>query len=593
MQFNLSLNEEQKRAVTHQKENLLVLAGPGSGKTTVLVERIRFLIEFYHIPPNQLLVITFTKAAAQSMEKRFYSFSSNHSYPVSFFTFHSFFYQILKTHYQLHPDCFLSENEKENLLIPILKKFNITEPVQLWLERLKQYLNDDKISPSSEKFYDVFISYKEILNKQNRTDYDLLALQCYDLFHTAESILKEWKCKFPYILIDEFQDINNLQYKVMKQLHDAGSILFAVGDDDQSIYGFRGSKPNLIREFLNDFKPASKIILGKNYRCNKQIVAVSKQVIEHNTNRFNKDLIGVNMSENGSVNFYSFLNSKEEYMFLSQKIMEYERGTDSSNIAIIVRTNALVAEIMKQLNSYNIFCIKKEKQESLWNYFIVKDIIAYLLFAKKEKKRTYFFQIKEKPSRGLLRDFFSEEYIDFDKILFLYKDQEIMYNKIIKFQNEIETIEKLPLFLAINYIRKKVGYDLYLRNKAKKEGDDFNFYNKIMNELQCKSRDYKNLDDFIYDLKLEWSQKYHLENSNKIQILTMHMAKGLEFERVILPDCNEGIIPKGKNLSQNEIEEERRLFYVAMTRAKKSLDILYLNEKDYPRKISQFITEFL
>ncbi len=587
-----------------------MLAGPGSGKTTVLLKRLQYLIECCGAKPESFLVITFTKAAAQSMEQRFLLSTSPKRYPVIFSTFHSFFYQILRRHSGIRPDSFLSETEKINLLLPILNQYQNQESPIVWLERFSRFKNAWKDQEAEkdkfcvDSFMDIYEAYEQSVKRQNKTEYDNLAYGCLELFVKYPQVLAEWQRKYRYIFMDEFQDINGIQYDVMKKLAQNNSQVFAVGDDDQSIYGFRGSNPDIMKEFMKDFQPVTQLVLSQNYRSNSGIVSGSRKVIAENTNRIPKDLQAVEVTATQTVQIYSFATAKEEYDFLAEKIKEYENlenGTQSKKskpvkgkMAVIVRTNALAKEIDRQLRQRQIFCQIQGRRIPLSEHFVVQDILAYLQFAKEKMERKYFLQIRNKPNRGIGREALDMPEVRLDQLLTYYKTQPEILKNVLKLWRELETIRELPLFLAINYIRKKTGYDRYLIQRAMEEREEKEKYLEIADRLQQESKQYTDLQEFWAHLKKDWSEPEADECTSNIRILTMHMAKGLEFERVFLPDCSEGIVPKGKNLKQSELEEERRLFYVAMTRAKKTLDILYLTgTKQYPRHPSLFLKPLL
>lgn len=588
----------------------MVLAGPGSGKTTVLLKRLQYLIECCEARPESFLVITYTKAAAQSMEQRFLLSTSPNHYPVTFSTFHSFFYQILRKHAGIGPDSFLSETEKYNLLLPILQQYQNQESPVVWLERFGRFKNAWTNQNAEEdifcveSFMDIYEAYEQSVKRQNKTDYDNLAPGCLELFLKYPQVLAEWQKKYRYIFMDEFQDINGIQYAVIKKLAQNSCQVFAVGDDDQSIYGFRGSNPDIMKEFMKDFQPATQLVLSQNYRSNSGIVSGSQKVINENTNRIPKDLQAAEVTTEQTVHIYAFPTSEEEYDFLAERIREYERlenrtQSEKSKImkektAVIVRTNELAREVERQLRYRQICCQIKGRQLPLSEHFAVQDILAYLQLAKGEKERKFFLQIRNKPNRGIVRDALDMPEVCLDNLLGYYKTQPDILENVMRLWQELETIRELPLFLAINYIRKKTGYDRYLIQRAEEAREEKEQYLKVADRLQEESKGYTDLQEFLSHIRKNWTEPEECRNVSNIRILTMHMAKGLEFERVFLPDLNAGILPKGKNLKLAEIEEERRLFYVAMTRAKKTLDILYLTgTEQYPRHPSLFLNPLL
>lgn len=607
-----SMNTEQLKAVMHREGNLLVLAGPGSGKTTVLLQRLRYQIEDCKEPPEGFLVITFTKAAAQSMERRFLSLISPEQYSVTFSTFHAFFYQILKRHTGIGPESFLSETEKQNLLIPILKQFHNQESPTEWLERFARFQNNLKEPLCADFFMEIYTAYQKKVKQLNKTDYDDMANRCLELFARHPKVLAQWQKRYRHILIDEFQDINPCQYEVIRAMAGKKQSVFAVGDDDQAIYGFRGSSPAFMQAFLQDFKPAAQIVLNQNYRSNQSIVAGSRKVIEENTLRIPKALISTaRMTASGgeteALRLYGFEKAVEEYDFLAKKIEEYQRAEcqstecrskgETEQIAVIVRTNAAAAEITRQLCKRRIPCYRKEQKKPLAEHFVFQDILAYLRFAAGSRERSSFLRICNKPERGIGREALDSSQVNLVKLCDYYLVEEgerQIRENIMGLQADLEKLQALPPFLAVNYIRKKIGYDRYLQRAAAEKGVEEKEYLQIADRILDYSKKYTDMSEFMERIQKEWSKEETAvteEGQNvRVVVMTMHMSKGLEFDRVLLPDCNEGMIPKGKNLEPSELEEERRLFYVAMTRAKKTLDILYLTgTKQYPRRPSCFL----
>lgn len=596
------ISKEQEEAVRHRGEHLLVLAGPGSGKTFTLLCRLQYLIEDCGVPPEKILVITFTKAAVQSMEKRFLVNTSQHNYPVTFTTFHSFFYRILKPVFGLRPDCFISETEKQDLLIPVLNQFQNREAPEIWLERFSKYRNTFEEPPGVEAFHEIYSAYDKRRKKCSRIDYDDMAVQCRELFLTSPDILKQWQNRYRYILIDEFQDINRCQYEIVYLLAGEEQEIFAVGDDDQSIYGFRGSDPSLMKQFCVDFRPVKRMLLVKNYRSTGEIVSMSRKVIDENKARVSKELVSAKDGGDGeSFRILSFPDEKEEYDFLSEEIRKYrkEDRTGKEKIAVILRTNAAVCEVTKQLKIRNIFCRQKKKRKRFYDHFIVRDILSYLQFATGNRERKYFLHFCNIPDRGIRREYLLSDKISFEELL---KNEELTSDekeKVRELERDLSVISGLPPFLAVNYIRKKMGYDHFLSGKASVYRENIDKYIKIADRVQEISKNFRKPEDMLSGMEkaCEECDKIRDEDpewENPVYVMTMHMSKGLEFDRVFLPDCNEGKIPGGKNLSPENLEEERRLFYVGMTRAKKTLDIIYLTgTKQYPGFPSSFLNPVL
>lgn len=462
-------NRNQKLAVEHGDGPCLVIAGPGSGKTYVLTNRILNLIVEKNVNADNILIITFTRAAANEMETRFFDLAKANAvsfkgYPT-FGTFHSIFYDILRNVFGYSSTSLLSDDEEKNVLLDVLKNVkglsDKPEAISYVLKDIKNYklLSERGIKAepkfiSSELFKEIYSEYQRKLYDVKKLDFSDMISKCYELLKSNPSVLNYYQDKYRYILIDEFQDINKLQYDTIKLICKSKNI-FVVGDDDQSIYKFRGSYPRVINDFLKDYKRAKIIHLNENYRCSRQIVKFSKLVIDHNIDRFSKDLVS-NRQELGKLELKAFIDSVEENKYIIEMINKYIRlGFKYSDMAILYRTNLLSNSIKSDL---------------------AKSDIPYIV--KGEENR----------------------------------DRDANQNKVL--------------------------------------------------------------------------------SSNAISLMTFHLSKGLEFKTVFIIDANDGLIPHKKSIREDDLEIERRLFYVAMTRAKDNLHIFFTTRrfgKDF--KPSRFILE--
>ena len=294
------LDEIQQKAVTHGEGPLLVTAGPGSGKTTVITHHIKFLIDYLGVPPKEILVITFTKSAATEMKERFMRLCDIRNTEVVFGTFHAFFYQILRRSAGFQHDSLLKEKEKYTILRDILrdKKIHFYENTYLedLLGEISQANNQNSIDKfesalvDQEIFKEVYFEYKRRKSGLHKIDFDDMVTECLSLLRCDRNILQKWQKSFRYILVDEFQDINPMQYEIVKMLAEPHHNIFAVGDEDQSVYSFRGANPKICFSFMEDYPEAKQIFLSVNYRCHKDIVEASKSLISHNRHRFKKEI---------------------------------------------------------------------------------------------------------------------------------------------------------------------------------------------------------------------------------------------------------------------------------------------------------------
>jgi len=465
-------NINQELAIEHKNGPCLVIAGPGSGKTYVLTNRVINLIDYYGVDAENILVITFTRAAAIEMRQRFIGIAKEKLGTIyhipKFGTFHSVFFDILKNDFGYNKNSLLNSEEEKVLIYDSIRKNanskfsidllnNILKEIkhyQLALERKEHFIS--KVLDTN-KFLKVYRDYQENLFIHKKLDFSDMIFKCYDLLKNNKRILKYYQNRYKYILIDEFQDINRIQYDLVRLVCDNNNI-FVVGDDDQSIYSFRGSHPKVMNDFLKDFKNAKIINLNENYRCARQIVKFSKLVIDFNDERFKKNLIS-NRKELGTLEIKSFVDANDENLYIVELIRKYLKlGIRLSDMAILYRTNllsnAIKSTLSKHCISYNVKC------------------------------------------------------------------------------------------------------------------DDNN-----LNESTSHKKD----DNIERD---------------SINLMTFHLSKGLEFETVFIIDANDGLIPHKKSIADNDLETERRLFYVAMTRAKNNLHIYFTTRrfgKDF--KPSRFILE--
>lgn len=604
-------NEAQLCAVKHFKGPMLLTAGPGSGKTFTIIERIRYLIEQYKVEPADILVITFTKAAAEEMEQRFSKAVGEKKYPVNFGTFHAVFFHILKQAYQYHSDNIISEKEKREYLFYALEGVK-KDADEAFLEQILSEFGKVKNSVGGihsyrfeggfmepEEFRTTYIKYRNICIEKRKMDFDDMALQCLDLFKKRNDILSKWQKRFPFILIDEFQDINAVQYAVVKLLAGEKKNVFAVGDDDQSIYGFRGANPLIMQRFLADYPEAEKVVLDKNYRSGKKIIEIAMQVIEKNKNRIPKTIKPGTDAE-GELIWNGFSDQEKEYENLVEKLKQYQEKKQLNQCAVIFRTNHGAGILKKKLQISGIPVMGQKQEKSFFDHFIMRDIEDYIRFAKGENTRERFLHIMNKPSRYITRESVGEGAVSFSYLKQYYKEKQQQVQIIEKLEKDLSKLKDMPPFLAVNYIRKAMEYDKYLseyaRNHMYCNKEELLYIAEQVQKDAAFFRDTKEWFDAVRErknrqLNMEKRKETAME-TDAVHIITMHGSKGLEFDTVFLPDLNEGNVPYGKLLSKEEEEEERRILYVALTRAKTRLELFYVeNEREKPSRFFPFYSE--
>lgn len=588
-------NEAQLQAIKHVTGPMLLIAGPGSGKTFTITERIRYLIEEKGIEPSQILVITFTKAAASEMEQRFLNAMKGKSYSVNFGTFHAVYFHILKQTYQYTSQNIISEKEKRAYLKQVLRGVKEDELIEHLLNEFGKVKNSiggiekyhyEGIFLTPEEFIENYRCYRKICIKEQKMDFDDMALLCLDLFKKRPDILAKWRKRFSFIIIDEFQDINLAQYEVIRLLTGDSNNLMVVGDDDQSIYGFRGADPFIMKKFLADFPDAKTVMLEMNYRSAEPIVGFAAKIIHSNQNRFPKN-IKAQTDKTGHILIKKFDHKEKEYNDLIQKLKKYQNNGQLTECAVICRTNKEVMEIKNQLKKAGVPFYGESSAASIFDHFIMQDIKDYILFSKEEKNRAIFFHIMNKPQRYLLRDSIAET-VNFDEIRQYYQGNREMIDTITQLEEHMQKLKGMSPFLAVNYIRKAIGYDTYLLEMERKNKSTN--LKEIMEKIQQDAACYRSVEEWFLSIEERINHTdlaKHPEISG-VTVITMHGAKGLEYRNVFLPNVNEGNVPYGKMLSEEEIEEERRIFYVAVTRAKEELEIYYI-EDGQRKKPSRFL----
>lgn len=605
MQFNNS----QLKAVKHKTGPMLVIAGPGSGKTTVLTARIRNLIEEYSVNPANILVITFTKAAANEMKSRFNNMMGR-STNVTFGTFHAVFFMILRAAYNYSVDSIIKEDVRQNIIKQAIERSRL-EPDDLnemvsnitgEISRVKTETIDINAYYSAscpeEEFRDIYKYYVKTLKKMGLIDFDDMLLYCHELLTTRRDILAKWQQKYQYILIDEFQDINKIQYDIIKLLAKPQDNLFIVGDDDQSIYGFRGSKPEIMLNFDKDYPDTDKVILDTNYRSTGNIVSAAGKVIAHNKVRFAKNINTVN-DPGDKVDIIEFNTQAEEYEKIIDNIRkESASGGNYSDNAVLFRTNSTAAGFVRKLVEYSVPFVTRDGVPNVFEHWIARDVITYMNIAMGSRKRSDFLQIINRPKRYIGRDYLTDAEISFDNLEKYYEDKNWMIERVDRLKYDILAMASMSPYAMINYLRKGVGYDGYLDEYAQSHNMQVRELYDVMDELMESARNFKTFNEWFayideYGTKLRESYAA-MDKQNAVILTTMHCSKGLEYPVVYIIDANEEITPHKKAVFVPEIEEERRMFYVAMTRAKRRLNIYYARKR-YNKEIevSRFVKEIM
>ena len=652
----MDFNKAQMTALEHRDGPMMVLAGPGSGKTTVITHRIKRLLEA-GVDPSGILVITFTKAAAAEMKERFLRLAREEDEKrrkagkkddhlpkngwslhrpeksqqsaaearqraqgagnsleaagsrVSFGTFHSVFYHILKWAYRFPAGNVISGEEKRQYFKKFLDESGmevedeaefisaiINEISYVKGERLdlKYYYSQNCPEEWFKKLYD---GYDEMLEQTGKIDFDDMLVMCHELFTERKDILAAWQKKFKYILVDEFQDINLLQYQVVRMLALPENNLFIVGDDDQSIYRFRGSKPEIMLGFQKIYPQAKIVNLEVNYRCEPPIVEAAMRLIAHNEERFPKK-IRAGKSGKQKVRFQYFEDCYKENAFLAEDIRQtVQNGVPLSEIAVLFRTNMQPRALMEYMVSANLAFQTKDRIPDIYEHWIARDFFTYIRIAQGSDSRADFLSIMNRPKRYIGRDSLPDETVCFDEWMKLYEEQPWIAERIEKLWYDLKHLSRLSPYAAINYIRRGIGYDDYLAEYAEYRNVNKEDFYEVADEILASAKGYRTFEEWFahieeYRQELKRLAQEKRRNQNAVTFATLHSAKGLEFTKVYLIDVNEGVMPYKKAVLKQDVEEERRLFYVGMTRAKESLTICSVKKmRGKEVELSRFIKE--
>lgn len=611
------LNEEQALAVRHADGPMLVLAGPGSGKTKVLTERIRFLIEERHIPPDEILVITFSKKAALEMRQRFFGLIGNKGYPVNFGTFHAVFFHILK-----HDRCY----QENNILTPIQKRTYLEEAGRalqipeagdpawqeeqlLEISRYKnagenleacRFLPDDE---RAEQFLKVYQAYRRRCIEEGALDFDDMLIECLKLLKGNAAILKKWQETYRYLLVDEFQDSNPMQYEILKLLAGFSCNLFAAGDDDQSVYAFRGASPNVMQKLLEDFPLCRRVTLSHNYRCDGAIIKAADALIANNACRIGKKRQDSAGHERGAgiVEVRKFATMEEEAVFAAEEIKRLTQAACQSGgqrMAVLYRVASCGNLLEEKLTLAGIVYERQEKQKSFYEEEWVVDMLTYLKIAAGSRERTHIYRILNKPARGLSRECITGQTANLDGMLAYYGERPAQEETVRRLFKDLEAVSRMAPFAAVTYILKGIGYGAYLRQKLLERGKKKEEVGELTKELLARSREFQTIGawlSYIAQLEEERDRRGRGRGMEPgkagVVLQTIHAAKGLEYDTVFVIGLQEGILPHKKAMTKQEIEEERRLLYVAMTRAKSRLYLCARGEEQCTKGISRFVRE--
>ena len=610
-----SFTKSQSEAIRHQDGPLLVLAGPGSGKTTVVTKRVQYLVQDCHISPSSILVITFTKAAATEMKERFLRLmEQSEEKPqgygnVLFGTFHAVFFNILKLSYGFTAANILREETRYQYMKEIVDRLKLeiddeNEFISGVLGEIS-LIKNERISLehyfskncAEDIFRKIFASYEQRKRNARLIDFDDMLSYTWELLTKRPDILEAWQKKFRYILVDEFQDINRLQYDILRLLAQPENNLFIVGDDDQSIYRFRGAKPEIMLNFQKDFPTAGRVLLNDNFRSTRQIVNAAGRVIRKNQSRFAKE-ITARGGEGPGVRILAFEDQQQECLYLLKEMQEYKKnGGAWQQMAVLYRTNTQPRLLIQKFMEFNVPFRVRDQVPNLFEHWIAKNLFCYIRLACGSKLRKDLLPVLNRPKRYMNRECLNDEIICWEYMMDYYKDKPYVCDKIERLQYDLKMLGRMGPFAAINYVRHVMGYEEYLKEYAEFRRMNAEDLMEVLNELQESARAYKTYDEWFaymerYKKEMDEMRKRQQEIKEGVHLATMHSSKGLEYDKVFILDAAEGITPYKKAVLDADLEEERRMFYVAMTRAKKELTICWAKKQfSHELTVSRFVEE--
>ena len=627
------LNDAQREAVSAPLQPMMVLAGAGSGKTRVLVHRLAWLIQVENMPPHSLVSVTFTNKAAREMRGRVENLLRIETQGMWLGTFHSLAHRLLRRHAKEAglPDGFqvLDSDDQYRLIRRIMRELKVDEG--RWPPRQVQwYINaqkDEGRRPEhlvaadlfERQMLDLYQAYEQQCRRAGLVDFGELLLRAHELLRDHEGLLEHYRRRFAHVLVDEFQDTNAIQYAWLRLVTGDNENLFVVGDDDQSIYGWRGAKIENIQRFLQDFPMHRLVRLEQNYRSTGHILDAANGLITHNRGRLGKKL-WTEGGEGEPISVYAAFNDLDEARFVIARIQQWlERGGQRSEAAILYRSNAQSRLFEEQLLAagipYRVYGGLRffERAE-------IKSALAYLRLMANRDDDPSFERVVNLPTRGIgsrsvdiVREYARER----DLSLWQAAEQLCQSdsltsrarNSLLKFMQLIDTLDETTQGMTLaDLVKRVVDSSGLIEHYAKEKGDQGEARVENLKELVSAARQFAPLDDddeeeggpletFLAHAALEAGETQASASEDSVQLMTLHSAKGLEFPLVFLVGLEEGLFPSMQSLEDaNRLEEERRLCYVGMTRAMEKLYMTYAEcrrlygRETYPRE-SRFLRE--
>lgn len=605
------LDKKQLEAVTKVDGSVLVVAGAGSGKTRVLTTRTAYMLHEKKIEGSSMMLVTFTAKAAKEMKSRLYSYPGIDKTQVQKLpagTFHSLFYRILAFHYpeKWNGNKLLKMDwQKEQILKTRGRELNLNEKefaYDLAIQQIGYWKNSltlpSQIKPTSkweEQAADLYKYYEQTKSGQGLFDFDDMLLGCYQLFQENPALLETYQNRFHYFLIDEFQDINKVQYELIKLLSVKSKNICAVGDDDQSIYSFRGSDPKYLLQFEKDFPNTEIVVLNENYRSNHEIVQTANRVIEKNIERRPKKMKAQFSIEKNPTMFFPYDEEEEATMVVTDIGEKIKQGYKPGDFAILFRTNTGSRAVFERLSSSSLPFHIDNDLEPFYERFLVKGMISFLRLSLDEEDQYAIRNVlpalfvrqnvlQELKAESILQDRTLLECLS--RVKTGYSFQEKKLRKLIPVLRSLSNVSPVK---AIETIEKELGYNDFIKKRGN-EGNKLDKGSDDIRDLKVAARNFPTIPEFLEHADHMTAMNQEMKKLNKereevITLSTIHRSKGLEYKTVYILGAVDGSIPHDyaldsyRNADPAPLEEERRLLYVATTRA---MEDLYLS---VPEKI--------
>ncbi|MBP2241204.1 DNA helicase-2/ATP-dependent DNA helicase PcrA [Cytobacillus eiseniae] len=621
-QGNIILDHNQTKAVTHTDGPLLVLAGAGSGKTRVLTTRTAYMIQEKAIDPKSIMLVTFTAKAAQEMKERLVNYPLMNRQQIQQIvsgTFHSLFYRMLVFHEpnRWTQDKLLSRGwQREQIIKQAGRTLNLDEKEFAYDLALQQigFWKNSLISPIEvrpesaweEKAVHLYKLYEQAKEHDGLFDFDDMLTGCYHLLKRNATILEFYQNRFQYFLIDEFQDVNKVQYELIKMLSAQSKNVCAVGDDDQSIYAFRGSDPQYLLDFEKDFPNAKMITLNENYRSTHEIVSTANDIIIHNKKRRPKKMNAQFSNEKPPIFFYPYDEEEEATSIVTDIQEKITAGFEPKDFAILYRTNTGSRAIFERLAHSSLPFKIDQDAESFYDRFIIRCMLSFLQLSvnedDKEAMKNIFPALFIKP--GLLKDIMAESILKDCTLLECLKEIKTGFpfqeKKLKKVAPVIRSITHLSPLMAIETIEKELSLQDFIKKRGN-EGNKMEKGSDDLKDLKVAARNFKSIHEFIEHTEHMKAMNKEIKqlnkkNTNAITLSTIHRAKGLEYKIVYIVSSVDGSLPHDhaleayRNGDFSPLEEERRLIYVAITRA---MEQLYISIPEKRRGKKAYPSRFL